>query len=118
MNNISWLFQTSILSNFPSLIGSETKAEDVQKLQSLVQEHSQLKGNEYKMEAITNNGKIHVQLYSSENLEQSNVSMRQQFTMINGWHETIKGIQESHQNEMSKFVEINEEVSHMKKLQK
>lgn len=44
-------------------------------------------------------------------LQRTNATMRQQYTMVNDWHNCVKGLKENHDKELKKFRTINDEVS-------
>lgn len=47
---------------------------------------------------------------SLENLQKSNIAMRQQFSLVNSWHTNVMTIKETHENEIKEFKKVNDEV--------
>lgn len=43
-------------------------------------------------------------------LQRTNATMRQQYSMVNDWHNSVKDLKENHERELKKFRIINDEV--------
>ncbi|XP_055307839.1 NF-kappa-B essential modulator isoform X2 [Sitodiplosis mosellana] len=76
-------------SYLPSLSNSIQK-EDVEKWQHLIQERNDLK----------------------DALQRTNTAMRQQYSMVNNWQNSVKDLKENHETELNKFRNINDELFH------
>lgn len=61
----------------------------MEKWQSLIQERNDLK----------------------DALKRTNATMRQQYSMVNNWQNSVKDLKENHETELTKFRNINDEVS-------
>lgn len=46
----------------------------------------------------------------SDTLQRTNVTMRQQFSLVNNWHNNVKALKEQHEVELKKSKNINDEV--------
>lgn len=47
---------------------------------------------------------------NSDALQRTNATMRQQYSMVNNWHNSVKELKETHSHELNKFRNINDEV--------
>lgn len=65
-----------------------TNNENIEKWRSLVQERNDLK----------------------DALQRTNATMRQQYSMVNDWHNCVKDLKNSHDTELKKFRTINDEL--------
>lgn len=45
-----------------------------------------------------------------DNLEKSNVAMRQQFTLLSSWHSYVKEMQENYKKKLNRLQLVNDEV--------
>lgn len=113
MECLMHFFQSNVKGYFPSL-STSTNTEDIEKLQSLIQERNHLKGKWIKIQFKFKTKQYIVYLYISDcysdTLQKTNVTMRQQFSMVNSWHHNVKLLKDSHDEELKKFKNINDEV--------
>lgn len=47
----------------------------------------------------------------ADTLKRTNATMRQQYSMVNNWQNSVKDLKENHETELNKFRNINDEVS-------
>lgn len=74
-------------------------------------EHNALKGNLPQTDKkLCNSIELDFVRIATENLERSNVTMRQQFSLVNSWLENVKGLKATHQKEIDELKRVNLEV--------
>lgn len=81
--------------------------EDIEKWRNLLQERNDLKGNKLNNSNSAENICFRLK---SDALQRTNATMRQQYSMVNGWHNSVKELKERHVQELNKFRDINDEV--------
>lgn len=87
--------------------------EDIEKWRNLIQERNDLKGTQHTMHLYQSKKEIsncEFYLSVSDALQRTNATMRQQYTMVNDWHNCVKDLKENHDKELKKFRTINDEV--------
>lgn len=107
-------------SYFPSLSNSSQKDD----IQLLLQERNDLKGNHHfiiqsiLLFALCKPNQFGLNVHddnvfhiNSDALQRTNATMRQQYSMVNNWHNSVRELKETHSQELNKFRNINDEVS-------
>lgn len=87
--NNNGIVSASIYDQFPSLRISQPNAEDIAKLQTVIGENIDLK----------------------ENLQKTNLAMRQHFAMINKWQQNVKSVRDNQLIELDQNKETIQKVS-------
>lgn len=90
----------------------QSSEEDLKKLESLICEHLELKGN------ITNYTSDIIltlidsmSIFRKDNLEKTNIAMRQHFSLISQWHTSVIQLKADKATEIEQLKDANNEVT-------
>lgn len=89
----------------------QSSEEDLQKLESLICEHLELKGNNHFCASdIIPTIIDSMSIFLIDNLEKTNIAMRQHFSLISQWHNNVIQLKAEKATEIQQLKDANDEV--------